>query len=264
MFHVTKSRAWEQWISENSKVGTINNINAKQFAKFSFPLPPLEVQRELVAEIEGYQRVLDGACAVVDNWRPWFDVDPEWPMVALSEACDIQRGKFSHRPRNEPRLYGGNYPFVQTGDVTRANGRKIQYTQTLNDAGLAVSKLFQPPVVLVTIAANIGDTGVLDFPCCFPDSVVGLIPNDRADAHFLELVMRTKKEYLTKIAPQAAQKNINVAILKTVEVPLPSLATQRAVVEQVEVERTVVSANRELVQRMEQRIQDTIARVWQG
>ena len=264
VYQVTKSGAWERWITENSKVGTINNVNAKQYSAFAFPLPPLEVQRELVAEIEGYQRVLDGARAVVDNWYPRVDVDPEWPIVPLQEACDIQRGKFSHRPRNEPRFYGGNYPFIQTGDVVRADGGKIRYTQTLNDEGLAVSKLFEPPLVVITIAANIGDTAVLDFPCCFPDSVIGLIPNDRTDAWFLELMMRAKKEYLTQIAPQAAQKNINIEILKTLEIPLPSLAVQQAVVAEIESERALVSANRELVERMEQRIQDTIARVWEG
>ena len=256
-------RGLESEITGNAGA-TFASINKSDIAEIEIPLPPLEVQRELVAEIEGYQRVVDGARAVVDNWYPRVDVDPEWPIVPLQEACDIQRGKFSHRPRNEPRFYGGNYPFIQTGDVVRADGGKIRYTQTLNDEGLSVSKLFEPPLVVITIAANIGDTAVLDFPCCFPDSVIGLIPNNRTDAWFLELMMRAKKEYLTQIAPQAAQKNINIEILKTLEIPLPSLAVQQAVVAEIESERALVSANRELVERMEQRIQDTIARVWQG
>ena len=212
------------FFSSNANTTTnISNLNLGTLATFQIPLPPLEVQREIVAEIEGYQRVIDGARAVVDNYRPHIAVDPEWPMVALGDACEIKRGKFAHRPRNESRFYGGNYPFIQTGDVTRANGGKISYTQTLNDEGLSISRLFQPPVVVITIAANIGDTAVLDFPCCFPDSVIGLMPNDGTDAWFLELIMRSKKQYLNQIAPQAAQKNINVGILKTLEVPLPSL-----------------------------------------
>ena len=217
-----------------------------------------------MAEIEGYQRVIDGARAVVANWRSRVAVDPEWPVVPLQEACDIKRGKFAHRPRNEPRFYGGSYPFIQTGDVARADGGKIQYTQTLNDEGLAVSKLFEPPLVVITIAANIGETAVLDFPSCFPDSVIGLIPGDQTDAWFLELIMRSKKEYLTKIAPQAAQKNINIGILKTLEIPLPPLATQQAIVAEIEAERALVSANRELAERMKQRIRDAIARAWGG
>ena len=142
------------------------------------PLPPLEVQQEIVAEIDGYQKVINGARAVVENYRPHIVVDPEWPVVDLGAACKITRGKFSHRPRNESRFYDGKYPFIQTGDITRANGGKISYTQTLNDEGLTISRLFQPPIVVITIAANIGATAVLDFPSCFPDSVVGLIPDE--------------------------------------------------------------------------------------
>ena len=256
-------RGLESEITGNSGA-TFASINKADIAKIEIPLPPLEVQREFVAEIEGYQCVMDGARAVIDNWQPYIAVDPEWPIVALHEACDIQRGKFSHRPRNEPRFYGGDYPFIQTGDVARSNGGKIQYTQTLNDEGLAVSRLFHPPVVVITIAANIGDTAVLDFPCCFPDSVIGLTPNEETDPWFLELMMRAKKEHLTRIAPQAAQKNINVEILKNLRIPLPLLTTQRVIVAEIEAERAAVLANRELVERMEQRIQGAIARVWEG
>ena len=256
---------WCRFGMSRTPVTSINRASMDPLSvEFHIPLPPMEVQREIVAEIEGYQRVIDGASAVLDNWQPRVKVDPGWPVVPLQDACDIQRGKFSHRPRNEPRFYGGNYPFIQTGDVARADGGKIQYTQTLNDEGLAVSKLFEPPLVVITIAANIGETAVLDYPCCFPDSVIGLIPDGRTDVWFLELMMRTKKEYLTKIAPQAAQKNINIEILKTVGIPLPALATQQAIVAEIEAERALVSSNRELVERMEQRIQDTIARVWEG
>lgn len=243
--------------------GVVNNLNSEIVRGVQIPLPPLEVQREIVAEIEGYQKVINGARAVIDNYRPSISIDPEWPIVGLAEACEIQRGKFSHRPRNEPRFYGGKYPFIQTGDVVRASdGGKITFTQTLNEEGLKVSKLFQPPLVVITIAANIGDTAVLDFPSCFPDSVVGLTPKDGVDARFLELVMRTKKQHLNDVAPQAAQKNINVEILKTVEVPLPPLATQRAIVAEIEAERALVTANRELIARMEKKIQATLTRVW--
>jgi len=235
----------------------------KFLSELLIPLPPLEVQKEIVAEIEGYQKVINGARAVIDNYRPGISIDPEWPIVGLAEACEIQRGKFSHRPRNEPRFYGGKYPFIQTGDVVRASdGGKITFTQTLNEEGLKVSKLFQPPLVVITIAANIGDTAVLDFPSCFPDSVVGLTPKDGVDARFLELVMRNKRQHLNDVAPQAAQKNINVEILKTVEVPLPPLTTQRAIVAEIEAEQALVNANRELITRMEQKIQKTLARIW--
>ena len=242
---------------------SFNFVSVGTLKTIEIPLPPLEVQKEIVAEIEGYQRVINGAHAVLGHYRPHIPIHPDWPVVLLEEACDIQRGKFSHRPRNEPRFYGGEYPFIQTGDVVRAaNGGKITFTQTLNQEGLSVSKLFQPPVVVITIAANIGDTAVLDFPSCFPDSVVALIPKPETDARYLEVVMRTKKQHLNDVAPQAAQKNINIEILKTVEIPLPPLATQQAIVTEIEAEQALVAANRELIARFEQKIQATLARIW--
>ena len=244
----------EAAIAQMTGTGGLQRVPRDYVENFPIPLPPLDVQKEIVAEIECYQKVIDGARAVIDNYRPHIPIHPDWSMVPLEETCDIQRGKFSHRPRNEPRFYGGNHPFIQTGDIVRANGGKITYTQTLNEDGLSVSKLFQPPVVVITIAANIGDSDVLDFPSCFPDSVVGLIPKPGTDAHFLELVMRTKKQHLNDIAPQAAQKNINIVILKTIRIPLPSLATQQAIVAEIEAEQALVAANHELITRFEKKI----------
>ena len=262
LFRVLRSKS-NDILQRGIKPGvTVQSFHNGFFSSFEIPLPPLEVQREIVAEIESYQQVINGARAVLDHYRPHIPIHPDWPMVPLEEACVIQRGKFTHRPRNEPRFYGGKYPFIQTGDVVRANGGKIAYTQTLNEEGLSVSKLFQPPVVVITIAANIGDTAVLDFPSCFPDSVVGLIPKPRTDARYLEVVMRTKKQHLNDIAPQAAQKNINIEILKTVKIPLPPLATQQALVAEIEAEQALVAANRELITRFEQKIQATLAGIW--
>jgi type I restriction enzyme M protein len=249
-------------VAQMTGTGGLQRVPRDYVENFLIPLPPLDVQREIVAEIEGYQKVIDGARAVLDNYRPHIPIHPDWPMVPLEQACEIQRGKFSFRPRNEPRFFGGQYPFIQTGDIVRADGRKITYTQTLNEEGLSVSRLFQPPIVVITIAANIGDTAVLDFPSCFPDSVVGLTPRPGTDVHFLELAMRTKKQYLNDIAPQAAQKNINIEILRTIEIPLPPLPIQNAIVAEVEAEQSLVAANRELIVRFEKKIQATLARVW--
>ena len=150
----------------------------------------------------------------------------DWEETHLGAICSIQRGKFSHRPRNDPRFFGGRYPFIQTGDVVKSNGGYVQASQTLNDLGLSVSKFFKPPIVLITIAANIGDTGLLDREACFTDSVAGLIPKQGVSAAFLELAVRGKKEYLNKIAPAAAQKNINNEILGVLPIFIPALREQ--------------------------------------
>lgn len=238
------------------------SLKLSEIGQIQIPLPPLSIQEEIVAEIEGYQKIIDGAKAVVANYKPKIDIDPDWEMVELGEVCEIKRGRFSHRPRNAPEFYGGKYPFIQTGDVVKSNGGRIPYTQTLNEKGLSVSKLFKPTIVLITIAANIGDTGILDFEACFTDSVVGLIPNENINPYYLELIMRTQKKRLNDIAPQAAQKNINVAILKEVVIPIAPLETQQQIVAQIEKEQELVNANKQLIEIFEQKIKDRIAKVW--
>jgi type I restriction enzyme S subunit len=160
---------------------------------------------------------------------PEFQNAPEWEERKLSTICGIQRGKFSHRPRNDPRFFGGQYPFIQTGDVVKSEGGPVIASQSLNEEGLAVSKLFKPTIVLVTIAANIGDTGLLQTEGCFTDSVVGLIPKKGVIPVFLELTMRGQKDYLNKVATTGAQKNINNEILREVSVLLPSVPEQHRI-----------------------------------
>ena len=160
---------------------------------------------------------------------PEFRDAPDWTEDDLGAICKIQRGKFSHRPRNDPRFFGGQYPFIQTGDVVKSDGGSVRASQSLNEDGLSVSKLFKPTIVLITIAANIGDTGILDREACFTDSVAGLIPNKGVSPFFLQLAVSEKKEYLNKIAPAAAQKNINNEILGVLAVSIPEFEEQQRI-----------------------------------
>jgi type I restriction enzyme M protein len=242
--------------------GAQPNISQTIIKELKIPLPPLSIQEEIVAEIESYQQIIDGARQVVNNYKPRIDIDPDWEMVELGEVCGIKRGRFTHRPRNAPQFYGGEYPFIQTGDVVKSHGGRVPFTQTLNKLGLEVSKLFKPTIVLITIAANIGDTGILDYEACFTDSVVGLIPNEKVNPYYLELIMRTQKQRLNDIAPQAAQKNINVAILNEVIIPIAPIETQLIIVERIKKEQELVNANNHLIELFEQRIKDRMSKVW--
>ncbi len=259
---MNSSRFQEGIKSRASRAVNQANISASALAGYEIPLPPLEEQQRIVAEIEGYQKVLDGARQILAGYRPRLDISPEWETVRLEDVCEIKRGRFSHRPRNAPQFYGGKYPFLQTGDVVRANGGAVSHTQTLNELGLKVSKLFQPPIVLITIAANIGDTALLTYSACFTDSVVGLTPTERILPQFLEFAMRGKKEYLNALAPQAAQKNITVEVLREVEIPLPPLEEQRRIVAELDAEAAQMEAVRGLIPRFEAKIQRVLDRVW--
>jgi len=158
-----------------------------------------------------------------------------WTWATLPQLGELNRGKSKHRPRNEPKLYGGPYPFIQTGDIRHSNGVITKYTQTYSEVGLKQSRLWPKRTLCITIAANIADTAILGFNACFPDSVVGFIPeSEYTDVRFTEYFFRTAKKNIEKFAPATAQKNINLDILGKVAIPLPPEKEQKVIIEEIE------------------------------
>ena len=150
-----------------------------------------------------------------------------WEWMRLDSIAEVERGKFTYRPRNEPKLFGGRFPFIQTGDVVRALGREIDTaSQWLNDMGMRFSREFPAGTIAVTIAANIADTAILGLPMCFPDSVVGVVVRKPHNNRFVELCIRVAKLGLEARAPQSAQKNINLQDLRPLWIPMPPPAVQ--------------------------------------
>jgi type I restriction enzyme S subunit len=165
-----------------------------------------------------------------------FGLPNGWSWARFPELGIFGRGKSKHRPRNDPSLFvGGTHLFVQTGDVARSNGFIETYTNKYNDIGLAQSAKWPKGTLCITIAANIADSGILGFDACFPDSVVGFIPAPVIpSAKYFEYFLRTVKTELLEFAPATAQKNINLAILTEVLIPLPPLAEQHRIVGKVD------------------------------
>ncbi|AUW02455.1 restriction endonuclease subunit S [Vibrio campbellii] len=181
-----------------------------------------------------------------DKWKDKYKEPPQaelsslpeipdsWIWTTITQLGELNRGKSKHRPRNDPSLYGGDYPFVQTGDVRAADGLLTTYKQTYSEKGLSQSRLWPKGTMCITIAANIAETAILGFDACFPDSVVGFIPqNESVSVEYIEFFFRTAREELDRYAPATAQKNINLAILETVSVPFMSIEEQKELVLQV-------------------------------
>ena len=163
------------------------------------------------------------------------EIPEAWIWAALPELGDLGRGKSKHRPRNAPHLYGGPYPFIQTGDVARSQGRITSHAQTYGEAGLAQSRLWPARTVCITIAANIADSALLTYPACFPDSVVGLVADESVVfPEYVELFMRIARRDLAAFAPATAQANINLAILADLAIALPPLDEQQEIIRRVE------------------------------
>ena len=130
----------------------------------------------------------------------------DWREKRLGQIATIERGRFSPRPRNNPIYYGGNIPFVQTSDVVNSNGKIMNYSQTLNKKGLSVSKMFPKGTILITIAANIGYTGVLELDMACPDSLIGIGCSSSIDKFFLNYLLEIEQPKMDYLAVAAAQK----------------------------------------------------------
>lgn len=157
-------------------------------------------------------------------------IPESWEILRLDEVSSLKRGKFTHRPRNDPKFYGGDIPFIQTGDVTASNGFITKYSQTLNELGLSVSKIFPMGTIVITIAANIGYTGILGFDAAFPDSLVGISAKDEiCESKFLHYYFTKVQREMDKKAPRGTQKNINIQFLSPWPIPLPDIAEQKKI-----------------------------------
>ena len=151
----------------------------------------------------------------------------EWNTKKLDELGFVGRGKSKHRPRNDPSLFDGEYPFFQTGDVKAANYKLRNFSQTYNEKGLAQSKLWEPGTLCITIAANIADTSILDIPGCFPDSVVGFVSNPKeSDVRFVKYAIDNIKLQMRNISRGTTQDNLSLDKLLTFDIPTPGVDYQ--------------------------------------
>ena len=218
---------------------TIKHFTGQDLARYRFPLPPLAEQRriaEVLDRAEALRAKRRAALAQLDSLTQSLFLDlfgdpvinpKRWPQKLFSEVGTLDRGASKHRPRKAPELLGGPYPLVQTGEVANCNGYIREYHSTYSEVGLRQSKMWPAGTLCITIAANIAKTGILTFDACFPDSIVGFRADDPGTVEFVRSWLSFLQKSLEDAAPESAQKNINLALLRNLAVPLPSIDLQR-------------------------------------
>lgn len=169
--------------------------------------------------------------------------------MTLDQLGEVGRGRSRHRPRDAAHLYGGPFPFVQTGDVKKARLYLTEFEKTYSEAGLAQSKLWPAGTLCITIAANIADTAILGIDACFPDSVIGFTANtEKTDARFVKYlfdgVLKVKYRSFTQ---GAAQDNLSQEKLLSIKFPVPELRVQHRIAE-------ILSAYDDLIENNQRRI----------
>lgn len=165
-----------------------------------------------------------------DQLLSFREEEVEWKTLE-EVALDFGRGKSKHRPRNDSKLYGGDIPFIQTGDIRNAAHVILKYSQTYSELGLQQSKLWPKGTLCITIAANIAETSILGFDACFPDSVIGFVANpEKTSSSYVEYLLSSLKTTLEEKGQGSAQSNINLGTFKNLKLPFPPLTEQARIV----------------------------------
>ena len=226
---------------ERKKQGVAQlNLSLKDINEISIPLPSKDKQiefAELFDKVVGVISKRNKELSALDDLIKARFVemfgDPVsnsrgLPEATLPELGEFGRGVSKHRPRNDPKLLGGKYPLIQTGDVASADLYITSYTGTYSDLGLAQSKMWDEGTLCITIAANIAKTAILGFDACFPDSVVGFRANEKTNNIYIHYWFSFFQRILEAQAPESAQKNINLKSLSELRVIYPTKEEQDA------------------------------------
>ncbi len=239
----------EAAVARMTGTGGLQRVPRDYVENFQIPLPPLEVQKEIVAEIEGYQKVINGARAVLDHYRPHIPIHPDWPkrnLGSLAENLDSRRVPITKGDRKE-----GPFPYYGASGV-------VDHVTDF---------IFDEDILLISEdGANLLARST---PIAFAVSGKCWVNNHAHVLKFAEPATQKFVEvYLNSISIEdfvtgAAQPKVNQEALNRIPIPIPNdITTQQAIVAEIEAEQALVAANRELITRFEQKIQATLARIW--
>jgi type I restriction enzyme M protein len=243
LIHCLRTTYAADFFVRNANTTTnISNLNLSSLAVFQIPLPPLEVQKEVVAEIEDYQKVINGARAVLDHYRPHISLHPDWPMVPLSEIIKLSSG----RGLTQSNMREGSYPVYGGNGKT---GMHSEYFQEL------------PNIVIGRVGAYCGAVHITEPKAWITDNAL-FITEFKQEIDLIYLAQVLMQLNLNQFAKVGGQPSISQTTVCERSIPLPPLATQQAIVAEIEAEQALVAANRELITRFEKKIQTTLARIW--
>jgi type I restriction enzyme S subunit len=263
-FHLLTVMNLNQYASQSAQPG----LAVGKLQGLKIPIPSLEVQAEIVRILDTFTALTAELTAELTARQKQYEYyrdrlltfekgEAEWKPLG-EVALDFGRGKSKHRPRNDPKLYGGNTPFIQTGDIRNASHIIETYSQAYSEIGLKQSKLWPKGTLCITIAANIAETSILGFDACFPDSVIGFVANpEKTTSGYVEYLLSSLKTKLEEMGQGSAQSNINLGTFKSLRLPFPPLEEQArivAILDKFDTLTTSISEGlpREIAQRQQQ------------
>lgn len=243
-----------------------SGLNIPILKTIRIPLPPLEVQSQIAADIDGYQKVIDGARQVLDHYRPRIVAGADWRPVAVGELTSIRSG--GTPDRGNPEYWGGDIPWIKTGQIDFNHITKAE--EFITQAGMDNSAARMVPAGTILMAmygqgVTRGRVAILDIDATTNQACAAIeVTSPELDRDFLYWSLMGKYEELRAISEARGgnQSNLNAQLIRDLKIALPELPVQKAIVSEIEAEQTLVNANRDLIRRMEAKIKAAIDRVW--
>src|SRR3989338_705493 len=244
--------------------GGLVHITKEKLKHFRIPVPPLPVQKQIVEQIEGYQKIIEGAKQVVKNWKPITDINPDWETALIQDLCTLVRGS-SPRPKGDKRYYDGKIPRLMVSDVTRDGMYTTPQTDSLTEEGSKLSRPMKKGEVVMAVSGNPGLPTILTVDACINDGFVGFRKlSSKIIPEFLYFILLRQKDENNSRSVGAVFKNLTTDQIKKFKIPVPPINIQLELVEQITQERQVVGANEEIIREYEAKIQNEIKDVNDG
>lgn len=239
------------------------SMNVRDVESFNIPLPPLEIQREIVAELDSYQKIIDAAQTIVKTHKPTIKINPDWKMIQIGKAFKTSSG--GTPSKSKPEYYtDGTIPWLGSGEV--AQGIIKESKNKISELALKESsaKIFPVDSVLIAMyGATVGQVGILKFESSTNQAVCAILPNNHiAVPEFIYSIMKSHKEDLIRLSTGGAQPNISQQIIRNFQIPLPPIEIQREIVAELEAEQKLIDANKKLIEIYQQKVKSKIAEVW--
>ena len=260
LFYMMKSLG--EHIKESAQGIGVTGVTRDFIKKLGIPLPPIEVQQEIVNELDGYQKIIDGCRQVIDHYKPTIDIDPSWNQIALGDICTIVRGS-SPRPKSDPKYYGGSVPRLMVADLTRDGIFVTPQIDSLTELGATKSRPMKQGEVVIAVSGNPGLPCILNINCCIHDGFVGCRDLDSTvNPEYLCYLLLALKSQTSSQSVGAVFKNLTTDQLKALPLPIPSIDEQLGIVEKLRQEHQIIGGNEQLIDIYTQKIQDSISKVW--
>lgn len=237
------------------------SLKLSEISNIEIPLPPMSVQEEIVKELDAYQAIIDGAQKVVDNWKPTFTINPDWEKVKLGDICEIQSGGTPSKDKEE--YWNGDINWYSSGELNNFYTTDSKEKITKQGLDNSNAKIFPKGSLLIGMYDTAAfKMSILDRDAAFNQAISAVKPNKKIHMLYLLLYFSKNKEEYLKYRNGIRQQNLNKGFISNIEIHLPSLEEQKAIVAQIEQEEQYVEACKKLIELNKQKISNKIKSIW--